>query len=93
MNYKNKIDFCLVGMIICSLFIVFFGYMHYRNFKVFDYRGELNSNIFKKNMELIESGKYNDKTKYRYDVFPSYNYMLWNFWVWPLDKFLPKENK
>lgn len=28
-----------------------------------------------------------------YKKLPSNNYMLWHFWVWPLDKFLPKEEE
>ena len=28
-----------------------------------------------------------------YDQLPSYNYMLWHFWIWDIDKFLPSEGK
>jgi hypothetical protein len=28
-----------------------------------------------------------------YEKLPSYDYMLWYFWVWTLDKFLSKEKK
>lgn len=33
-----------------------------------------------------------DKDNNKYKQLPSYDYMMWHFWVWPLDKFLPKEN-
>lgn len=36
--------------------------------------------IFKKSLEL-------------YDKLPSYEYMFFHFWVWPLDRFLPKEGQ
>lgn len=29
----------------------------------------------------------------RYDLLPSYHTMMWKFWVWPMDKFMPEDKQ
>jgi hypothetical protein len=60
----------------CILGLFFCKYLLYRNDKVRDFLVEL---------ILTDKQKYNQLSKNIYDK------MLWHFWIWPLDKFLPKE--
>ena len=69
----------------CALLAAFCGYMLYRNEKVFELRTKL----------LLEAKDHYDKTGdaerlkwvFRASDEVTYKDMMWQFWVWPLDKF------
>jgi len=65
-------------LIIFILVSMLNGYYLFRNYRVYEYRTKL----------LWEKPLPN-----RHSFLPSYDYMLFHFWVWPLNRFLPKSKR
>lgn len=70
-------------MIIGLVVMVFFAYMLIRNSAVADARIGFIKFFYEEDSDGYASGKR------FHEALPSYDEMLWKFWVWPLSKFYP----
>lgn len=60
-----------------NLMLLFCIYMLFRNNKVYNFREG-----------LLDQAYYEGRDFDWYDSQPSYNYMMFHFWVWPLSRFI-----
>lgn len=81
----------IVVVYIIGIIILCFLYMLIRNAAVFAFLQDLNKKTYTACKDDID----NDRDPlWRYEVFEdgvSYDYMLFHFWVWPLDRFYPDQ--
>lgn len=73
----------MVAMIIGFVALVFFAYIFIRNSAVSDARIGFIKFFYEEDPDGYAAGKR------FHEVYPSYDEMLWKFWVWPLSKFYP----
>ncbi len=73
----------MVAMILTLIVMVFFVYILIRNQLVYIIRGKFIYYFYEEDHDGYSSGKR------FHEVLPSYDEMLWKFWVWPLSKFYP----
>lgn len=73
----------MVAMIIGFVVMMFFAYMFIRNFAVADARIGFIKYFYEEDPDGYAAGKR------FHESLPSYDEMLWRFWVWPLSKFYP----
>lgn len=73
----------MVAMIIGFVVMAFFAYMFIRNGAVADARIGFIKYFYEEDLEGYAAGKR------FHEAPPSYDEMLWRFWVWPLSKFYP----
>lgn len=73
-----------MGIIIIGFVVMtFFAYMFIRNSAVADARIGFIKFFYEEDPDGYASGKR------FHEELPSYDEMLWKFWVWPLSKFYP----
>lgn len=70
-------------MIIGFVVMTFFAYMFIRNSAVADARIGFIKYFYEEDPDGYAAGKR------FHEELPSYDEMLWKFWVWPLSKFYP----
>lgn len=73
----------MVGLVICLIVVAFFLYLLIRNQFIFLIRGRFIDFFYEEDHDGYASGKRFHET------IPSYDEMLWKFWVWPLSSFYP----
>lgn len=73
----------MVVMIIGFVVMAFLAYMFIRNSAVADARIGFIKYFYEEDPDGYAAGKR------FHEVLPSYDEMLWKFWVWPLSKFYP----
>lgn len=73
----------MAATILALTFMVFFIYILIRNAFVYIERGRFINYFYEKDPEGYAAGKR------FHEVIPSYDEMMWKFWVWPLSKFYP----
>lgn len=73
----------MVAMIIGFVVMTFFAYMFIRNSAVADARIGFIKYFYEEDLDGHAAGKR------FHESLPSYDEMLWKFWVWPLSKFYP----
>lgn len=73
----------MVAMIIGFVVMTFFAYMFIRNSAVADARIGFIKYFYEEDLDGYAAGKR------FHGSLPSYDEMLWKFWVWPLSKFYP----
>lgn len=73
----------MVAMIIGFVVMTFFAYMFIRNSAVADARIGFIKYFYEEDLDGYAAGKR------FHESLPSYDEMLWKFWVWPLSKFYP----
>jgi hypothetical protein len=84
----------LTNILLGALYVLLFvpPYMLFRNHRVFIFRIKILEEDHQENAKKIKNNDPTYKLGYsRYDRMPSYNYMMYHFWIWPLTKFLPKD--
>ena len=70
-------------MILTLIVTAFFVYILIRNQLVYIARGRFINYFYEEDLNGYDAGKrFNE-------ALPSYDEMLWKFWVWPLSKFYP----
>lgn len=70
-------------MALCIIGLVFCFYMFVRNEAVHEARLRFIDYFYQQDPDGYASGKR------FHEALPSYDEMLWKFWVWPLSKFYP----
>lgn len=73
----------MAAMILTLIVTVFFVYILIRNQLVYVARGRFINYFYEEDPSGYSSGKQ------FHEALPSYDEMLWKFWVWPLSKFYP----
>lgn len=73
----------MVAIIIGFVVMTFFAYMFIRNSAVADARIGFIKYFYEEDPDGYAAGKR------FHEELPSYDEMLWKFWVWPLSKFYP----
>lgn len=73
----------MVAIIIGFVVMTFFAYMFIRNSAVADARIGFIKYFYEEDTDGYAAGKR------FHEALPSYDEMLWKFWVWPLSKFYP----
>lgn len=73
----------MVAMILSIIVTVFFVYILIRNQLVYIVRAGFIKYFYEEDPDGYAAGKR------FHDALPSYDEMLWKFWVWPLSKFYP----
>ena len=73
----------MAAMILTLIVTVFFVYILIRNQLVYIARGIFINYFYEEDPDGYASGKR------FHEALPSYDEMLWKFWVWPLSKFYP----
>lgn len=73
----------MVAIIIGFVVMTFFAYMFIRNSAVADARIGFIKYFYEEDPDGYAAGKR------FHEALPSYDEMLWKFWVWPLSKFYP----
>lgn len=73
----------MAATILALVVTVFFVYILIRNQFVYIERGRFIKYFYEKDPEGYAAGKR------FHESIPSYDEMLWKFWVWPLSKFYP----
>lgn len=73
----------MVAIIIGFVVMTFFAYMFIRNSAVADARIGFIKYFYEEDLDGYAAGKR------FHEQLPSYDEMLWKFWVWPLSKFYP----
>lgn len=73
----------MVAIIFGLIVMVFFVYILIRNQIVYIARGRFINFFYEEDPNGYAAGKR------FHEALPSYDEMLWKFWVWPLSKFYP----
>lgn len=73
----------MIEIILTLIVTMFFVYILIRNQLVYIIRGRFINYFYKEDSDGYASGKR------FHEALPSYDEMLWKFWVWPLSKFYP----
>lgn len=71
----------MAGLVVCLVVVVFLLYLLIRNHFIFLIRGRFIDFFYEDDPDGYSSGK-----RFHEEI-PSYDEMLWKFWVWPLSKF------
>lgn len=77
----------MAATILALIVMVFFIYILIRNQFVYIERCRFINYLYKEDPEGYAAGKR------FHEALPSYNEMLWKFWVWPMSKFYPEYRK
>lgn len=73
----------MAATILTLIVTAFFVYIMIRNQLVYIARGRFIDHFYTEDPDGYASGKR------FHEALPSYDEMLWKFWVWPLSKFYP----
>lgn len=73
----------MIEIILALIVMVFFVYILIRNQLVYIAHGRFIDYFYTEDPDGYASGKL------FHESLPSYDEMLWKFWVWPLSKFYP----
>ena len=71
--------------------ILFLAYMTIRNNAVCAFRLNLNDEWYRESRLAIRDWDNYRPIPHPCDTLPSYNKMLWQFWVWPLNRFAKRD--